>query len=56
MTLPAHMQCILLTGHGGLEMLKVVGDHPLPAPGEGEVLIEVGADRLVLRGRCRWKR
>ncbi len=43
MSLPAHMQCILLTGHGGLDMLKIVGNHPLPIPGEGEVLIEVGA-------------
>jgi NADPH:quinone reductase-like Zn-dependent oxidoreductase len=43
MALPKHMQCILLTGHGGLDRLKVVDDHPVPAPGEGEVLIKVGA-------------
>lgn len=43
MTIPDHMQCILLTGHGGLDMLKVVDEHPVPVPGEGDVLIEVGA-------------
>ncbi|MCX7303263.1 MAG: alcohol dehydrogenase family protein [Hyphomicrobiales bacterium] len=43
MTLPDYMQCILLTGYGGLDMLKVVYDHPVPIPDEGEVLIEVGA-------------
>ena len=37
------MQCILLTGYGGLDKLKVVDDHPVPVPGAGEVLIEVGA-------------
>jgi len=37
------MQAILLTGYGGLDRLKVVDDHPVPVPGEGEVLIEVGA-------------
>lgn len=37
------MQCILLTGYGGLDKLMVVDDHPVPVPGAGEVLIEVGA-------------
>ncbi|WP_421858257.1 alcohol dehydrogenase family protein [Oricola sp.] len=41
--IPARMQCVLLTGHGGPEKLEVVGDHPVPSPGPGEVLIEVGA-------------
>ena len=40
---PAKMQAILLTAHGGPEVLHVVADHPVPKPGPGEVLIKVGA-------------
>ncbi|TCD15036.1 alcohol dehydrogenase family protein [Oricola cellulosilytica] len=43
MTIPKTMQCVLLTGHGGLEKLKVVNDRPVPVPGDGEVLIKVSA-------------
>ena len=43
MSIPETMQAILLTGYGGLDRLKVVDDHPVPVPDEGEVLIEVGA-------------
>ena len=37
------MAAVLLTGHGGLEKLEYRTNVPVPAPGEGEVLIEVGA-------------
>ena len=43
MTLPKHMTAAVLTGHGGLEKLKVKQDVPVPEPQIGEVLIEVGA-------------
>ena len=42
-TLPEVMAAVLLTGHGGLEKLEYRTNVPVPAPGEGEVLIEVGA-------------
>ncbi|MFD1211771.1 alcohol dehydrogenase family protein [Arthrobacter sp. GCM10027362] len=41
--LPARMAAVLLTGHGGLEKLEYRTDVAVPAPGEGEVLIEVAA-------------
>ena len=37
------MRAVLLLGHGGLDRLAVVHDHPRPEPGEGEVLVRVGA-------------
>jgi NADPH:quinone reductase-like Zn-dependent oxidoreductase len=37
------VRAILLLGHGGLDRLAVVHDHPRPTPGEGEVLVQVGA-------------
>ena len=37
------MKAIVLTGHGGMEMLEYREDFPCPLPGEGEVLIEVHA-------------
>jgi NADPH:quinone reductase-like Zn-dependent oxidoreductase len=37
------MRAVLLLGHGGLDRLAVVHDHPRPTPGEGEVLVQVGA-------------
>lgn len=43
MSLPPTMQCILLTGHGGPEKLRIVNDRQVPVPGAGEVLIETGA-------------
>jgi len=43
MALPKHMTAAVLTGHGGLEKLKVKQDVPVPEPQIGEVLIEVGA-------------
>jgi NADPH:quinone reductase-like Zn-dependent oxidoreductase len=37
------MAAVLLTGHGGFDKLVYREDVPVPTPGEGEVLIEVGA-------------
>ena len=37
------MHGVLLTGHGGLDMLEYRSDIPTPAPGAGEVLIRVSA-------------
>ena len=41
--LPRQMRAVVLTGHGGLDKLVFHEDWPVPAPGEGEVLVEVGA-------------
>lgn len=40
---PATMRAVLLTGHGGPEVLEVRDDVPVPVPAAGEVLIRVGA-------------
>jgi NADPH:quinone reductase-like Zn-dependent oxidoreductase len=37
------MKAVLLKGHGGFEQLEFCDDVPVPVPGIGEVLIEVGA-------------
>lgn len=37
------MQAVILTGHGGYEMLEVRSDWPVPVAGAGEVLVTVGA-------------
>jgi NADPH:quinone reductase-like Zn-dependent oxidoreductase len=37
------MTAAVLTGHGGFDALEVRGDWPVPAPGEGEVLVRVTA-------------
>src|SRR5262249_37213050 len=42
-TIPTTMKAVLLTGHGGLDKLVYRTDVPVPAPAEGEVLIEVSA-------------
>ncbi|NIR30097.1 MAG: zinc-binding dehydrogenase [Gammaproteobacteria bacterium] len=41
--IPHKMKAVLLIGHGGPEMLQYRDDVPVPSPGPGEVLIEVGA-------------
>ncbi len=41
--IPATMTAVLLTGHGGPEVLEYREDIPVPAPGPGEVLIKVAA-------------
>ena len=43
MTMAKTMRAILLTGHGGFDRLAYREDVPLPEPGPGEVLVEVGA-------------
>lgn len=42
-TLPTTMKGVLLTGHGGPEMLEYCQDIPVPTPKENEVLIRVSA-------------
>jgi len=41
--IPATMAAVLLTGHGGIEMLQYCEDVPVPVPGADEVLIQVSA-------------
>ena len=43
MPLPKTMAAVLLTGHGGFEVLDYRTDVPVPEPGAGEVLIRVAA-------------
>jgi NADPH:quinone reductase-like Zn-dependent oxidoreductase len=43
MALPSTMQAVILTGHGGPDRLELRRDWPVPAYGEDEVLIQVGA-------------
>ncbi|HQU87511.1 MAG TPA: alcohol dehydrogenase family protein [Denitromonas sp.] len=40
---PTTMRGVQLIGHGGMEMLKVSTDIPVPTPAPGEVLIRVSA-------------
>ncbi|GAB4392583.1 MAG: alcohol dehydrogenase family protein [Kiloniellaceae bacterium] len=37
------MQGVVLTGHGGPEMLEWRDDLPVPSPGRGDVIVRVGA-------------
>ncbi|MFK8028760.1 MAG: alcohol dehydrogenase family protein [Gammaproteobacteria bacterium] len=41
--IPATMQAMLLTGHGGYNNLEFVKNHPVPVPQAREVLIQVHA-------------
>ncbi len=43
MSLPTQMSGVLLTAHGGPEVLKWRDDIPVPTPGPGDVLIRVAA-------------
>jgi NADPH:quinone reductase-like Zn-dependent oxidoreductase len=43
---PSQMAAVLLTGHGGFDKLEYRTDVPVPKPGEGEVLIRVGATAI----------
>lgn len=40
---PKTMRAIVLTGHGGMDMLEYRTDWPVPEPGDDDVLIRVGA-------------
>jgi len=44
--LPATMSGVVLTGHGGFEVLEYRTDLPVPQPGKGEVLIQVAASAV----------
>jgi NADPH:quinone reductase-like Zn-dependent oxidoreductase len=41
-TIPTHMTAIVITAPGGPEMLAPQ-QRPVPAPGEGEILVKVAA-------------
>lgn len=43
MTLPKKMHGVVLTGHGGPEVLQWRDDLPVPSPGKGDVLVRVAA-------------
>ena len=43
MTLPTTMKAIVLTAHGGPEVLEYRTDYPVPVAGPNQVLIKVGA-------------
>lgn len=56
-TLPATMAGVLLTGHGGLDMLVYREDLPVPRPGPGEVLLRVaaaGVNNTDINSRIGW--
>ena len=40
---PENMTAAVLIGHGGPENLVIRHDAPTPVPGDGEVLVRVGA-------------
>ena len=42
-TIPGTMRAVVLTGHGGPEMLELQTDWPVPRPSKDEVLIQVAA-------------
>lgn len=50
------MRAVIIRQHGGLEELRLVGDHPDPVPGAGEIVLKVEAcalnyhDLFTLRG------
>ena len=43
MTLPKTMSGVVLTGHGGPEVLSWRDNLPVPTPGKGDVVVRVGA-------------
>ncbi len=43
MTLPKTMRAMVTMGHGGIEQMVMRTDWPRPDPGDGEVLVQVGA-------------
>lgn len=43
MNLPSTMRAVVLTGHGGPEMLEYRNDYPVPEPAADEILMRVAA-------------
>jgi len=41
--IPSAMRAVVLTGHGGIDMLQIRDDWPVPTPGPDQVLIKVAA-------------
>lgn len=57
MTLPDRMHGVVLTGHGGPEMLQWRDDLAVPAPGKGDVVIRVkaaGVNNTDINTRIAW--
>ena len=57
MTLPEKMRGIVLTGHGGPEMLEWRNDLPVPHPAPGDVVIQVlaaGVNNTDINTRIGW--
>lgn len=57
MTLPSHMSGVLLTGHGGPEMLRWHDRISVPSPGPGEALVQVlaaGVNATDINTRVGW--
>lgn len=57
MTIPAYMSGVLLTGHGGPDMLSWSDRIPVPAPGPEEVLVQVlaaGVNATDINTRVGW--
>jgi NADPH:quinone reductase-like Zn-dependent oxidoreductase len=55
--IPATMQAVLLTGHGGYEKLDIRNDVPVPTPTADEVLIKVkgaGINNTDINTRVAW--
>ena len=51
------MKAVILTGHGGLDMLQYREDHPQPVAGPGEALIRVracGLNNTDINTRTAW--
>ena len=42
------MKALVLSEHGDLDKLGLVKDKPVPQPGDGEVLVRVGASSLII--------
>lgn len=56
-TIPETMTAALTKGHGGLDMIEVRDDVPVPTPAPGEVLIRVaacGANNTDINTRTAW--
>ena len=57
MSVPATMSGVLLTGHGGPEVLVWSDDIPVPRPGPGQVLVQVlaaGVNNTDINTRLGW--